>query len=118
MTKCGHSFCHSCILRCLEQSFRCPKCNCHLENSTLIPNFALEELVAKAKTRNGTGVAARAAKDLPEDLRRALVSGPMAAPGSGPCGVGLNEIDDMIRILVERREEMEAESFLTQVNQG
>jgi len=114
MTKCGHSFCHSCILRCLEQSFRCPKCNCHLENSTLIPNFALEELVAKAKTRNGTGVAARAAKDLPEDLRRALVSGPMAAPGSGPCGVGLNEIDDMIRILVERREEMEAESFLTQ----
>ena len=74
--------------------------------------------MAKAKTRNGTGVAARAAKDLPEDLRRALVSGPMAAPGSGPCGVGLNEIDDMIRILVERREEMEAESFLTQVNQG
>lgn len=46
-----------------------------------------------------------------------VVAGPMAAQGSGPCGVGLREIDDMINILVERREEMEAESFLAQVTE-
>ena len=100
MTKCGHSFCHACILRCLEQSPRCPKCNCHLDNSTLIPNFVLEELVAKAKTK-----AKKASKDLPQDLKRLLMASERG---------GLQEIDDMIRVLVDKRQEIESESFLTQ----
>ena len=126
MTKCGHSFCHSCILRSLEQSPRCPKCNFHLDTTnnpnspTLIPNFALEELVAKSKARREAGAAERATKNLPDDLQRALAArGPLmagaAAARHSAAGVGLREIDDMINILVGKREEMEAESFLAQV---
>ena len=48
MTKCGHSFCHECILKSMEQSPRCPKCNYQLETKeSLFPNFILDELVAK-----------------------------------------------------------------------
>ena len=48
MTKCGHSFCHECILKSMEQSPRCPKCNFQLESKeSLFPNFILDELVAK-----------------------------------------------------------------------
>ena len=48
MTKCGHSFCHECILKSMEQSPRCPKCNFQLEGKeSLFPNFILDELVAK-----------------------------------------------------------------------
>ena len=48
MTKCGHSFCHECILKSMEQSPRCPKCNFQLETKeALFPNFILDELVAK-----------------------------------------------------------------------
>ena len=48
MTKCGHSFCHECILKSMEQSPRCPKCNFQLDTKDcLFPNFILDELVAK-----------------------------------------------------------------------
>ena len=48
MTKCGHSFCHECILKSMEQSPRCPKCNFQLDGKeSLFPNFILDELVAK-----------------------------------------------------------------------
>ena len=48
MTKCGHSFCHECILKSMEQSPRCPKCNFQLDSKDcLFPNFILDELVAK-----------------------------------------------------------------------
>ena len=48
MTKCGHSFCHECILKSMEQSPRCPKCNFQLDvKESLFPNFILDELVAK-----------------------------------------------------------------------
>jgi len=40
MTKCGHSFCRSCIQEALERSRRCPKCNtpCSI-NKDVFPNF-------------------------------------------------------------------------------
>ena len=71
-----------------------------MDNSTLIPNFVLEELVAKAKTK-----AKKASKDLPQDLKRLLMASERG---------GLQEIDDMIRVLVDKRQEIESESFLTQ----
>ncbi|KAK2176254.1 hypothetical protein NP493_669g01040 [Ridgeia piscesae] len=52
MTKCGHSFCHKCIKRCLEQSNRCPKCNFVIEKKDdIFPNFLLNELILKHRQR-------------------------------------------------------------------
>ena len=40
VTKCGHSFCQSCIQTALEHTHRCPKCNtpCSI-NKDVFPNF-------------------------------------------------------------------------------
>ncbi|KAK3761497.1 hypothetical protein RRG08_040277, partial [Elysia crispata] len=53
MTKCGHSFCHSCIERSLERNNRCPRCGVPIENSSQIfPNFTLMELIRKHKAED------------------------------------------------------------------
>lgn len=41
VTKCGHSFCQTCITKALEHAHRCPKCNtpCNLTKD-VFPNFA------------------------------------------------------------------------------
>lgn len=40
VTKCGHSFCQTCIQTALEHTHRCPKCNtpCNI-NKDVFPNF-------------------------------------------------------------------------------
>ena len=117
MTKCGHSFCHQCIVRCLEQSPRCPKCNCHLDlsqASVLFPNFSLDELVAKAKQKKQDLKSrwSKACKTSPPKVTAELDQMLQAATSGN--SLGLREIDEMIRVLNGKREEMSAESFLTQ----
>ena len=53
ITRCGHTFCFECIIKCFDTSSRCPKCNFDLENrqSDIFPNFLLNELVAKHKIK-------------------------------------------------------------------
>ena len=117
MTKCGHSFCHQCIIRCLEQNPRCPKCNCHLDltqNSILFPNFALDELVAKSKQKKQDLKSqwSKSCKKSPPNFTNELEQViQMASSGSN---VDMRDIEDMIRVLTEKRDEMESESFLTQ----
>lgn len=53
MTKCGHSFCYQCIMNSLEESNRCPKCNCVVERKDQIfPNFLLNDVILKYKQGN------------------------------------------------------------------
>lgn len=53
MTTCGHSFCYQCIVNSLEESNRCPKCNCVIERKDQIfPNFILNDLILKYKQGN------------------------------------------------------------------
>jgi len=53
MTKCGHSFCYQCIVSSLEESNRCPKCNCIIERKDQIyPNFLLNDVILKYKQGN------------------------------------------------------------------
>jgi E3 ubiquitin-protein ligase RFWD2 len=53
MTRCGHTFCYECILKCFESNTRCPKCNFDLEGrkDDIFPNFLLNELVAKHRVK-------------------------------------------------------------------
>lgn len=52
ITRCGHTFCYSCISRALETFSRCPKCSTLINGPEhIFPNFLLNELVSKYKTR-------------------------------------------------------------------
>ena len=55
ITTCGHSFCHSCIIKSLEQAPKCPKCSCPLDHGgrhqPVIPNVTLNALIARQKRR-------------------------------------------------------------------
>eukprot|EP00118_Oscarella_pearsei_P012168 m.87171 g.87171 ORF g.87171 m.87171 type:complete len:122 (+) comp36533_c0_seq5:41-406(+) len=55
VTKCGHSFCHTCITRSLKECNRCPKCNLIVEKPDFIfPNFTLNELILKQKQKEAS----------------------------------------------------------------
>jgi E3 ubiquitin-protein ligase RFWD2 len=48
VTKCGHSFCQSCIQTALEHTHRCPQCNtpCSIQKD-VFPNFTRKLLVVR-----------------------------------------------------------------------
>lgn len=42
MTRCGHTFCHKCILKVLKNSFNCPmRCQMKIQEKDLFPNYAV-----------------------------------------------------------------------------
>ncbi|CAK1598099.1 unnamed protein product [Parnassius mnemosyne] len=50
VTRCGHSFCYSCIGESVELHRRCPKCGAALvSRDHIFPNFLLNELVARRR---------------------------------------------------------------------
>ena len=52
ITRCGHTFCFRCISKALEMNHRCPKCSFALAGiEHTFPNFLLNELIAKYKSR-------------------------------------------------------------------
>lgn len=113
MTKCGHSFCYECICRCLEQGPRCPKCNFHLDGKNdIFPNFVLNELVAKHKNiadqkrRHNNTVANLLSQPEASELKGILFD---TAPK-----LGLSDIEYIMNLLSERRNQLEVEAFLTQ----
>lgn len=104
MTKCGHSFCYKCILKNLERSTRCPKCNFTIENKDQIfPNFSLNELILKHKQRldekkiklekqNGYGKS-----ELQEFLAQESDS------------LELCDVNLMLKVLVQKKQQLEAD---------
>ncbi len=50
VTKCGHSFCLSCIQTALDHTHRCPKCNtpCSFVKD-IFPNFTLNQIIERFK---------------------------------------------------------------------
>jgi len=50
VTVCGHSFCHSCIVKSFEVSNKCPKCNLPFDSrQSIFPNVTLNTLIAKKR---------------------------------------------------------------------
>nr|XP_026496052.1 E3 ubiquitin-protein ligase COP1-like [Vanessa tameamea] len=107
VTRCGHSFCYTCIAKSVELHRRCPKCGAALAGRDhYFPNFLLNELVARRRLRT----------------RPQVVSGPVAtSPGpdaerlrallaSEARHLALPDVEGMLDVLTRRKRLLEAES--------
>jgi len=109
MTKCGHTFCHTCLQKTIENTPRCPKCSFTIESITdTFPNFLLNELVSnykqslEIKLKPPPGQTNEEMDKMRDFLRKN--SDTMTLP----------ELDLMISILSTKRGQLEAQSFLSQ----
>ena len=107
MTRCGHTFCHGCIVKSLSQSARCPKCNYHMEKplESIFPNFAVDELVSRYSSRR-KAVKEHLQKPQFDQLKMSLLESSSL--------MSVADVDYLLRFLAQRKEEIESESFLTQ----
>lgn len=114
MTKCGHTFCYDCIIRSIESSKRCPKCNMGITNEEMIfPNYLLNDLVKKHKLRiNGLealGISRDSSGEFPgpADGLRDFVA-------SESHNLTLPDVNVMLEVLTQRKQLLEAESCAAQ----
>ncbi|KAK5650429.1 hypothetical protein RI129_001458 [Pyrocoelia pectoralis] len=114
MTKCGHTFCYDCIIRAIETSKRCPKCNTPITGEDMIfPNYLLNDLVKKHKLRVNGLEALGMSRDS---------SGEFPGPADGlrdfvateSQNLTLPDVNVMLEVLTQRKQLLEAESCAAQ----
>ncbi|CAB4064997.1 RFWD2 [Lepeophtheirus salmonis] len=90
MTRCGHSFCYSCLNKSLKIKPRCPKCSFDLHpDKDIYPNFTLNQIISKLQKDNDT-------------------------PQIPTSNLSMSDINRLLGTLHRRKKELEKESFLTQ----
>lgn len=98
ITRCGHTFCFSCISKCIELQIKCPKCSASLPDmNSVFPNFLLNDLVQKQKIKS--------AQD--SDGLRDFVA-------SESQNLSLPDVNLMLEVLNQRKHLLEAESSVAQ----
>lgn len=109
ITKCGHSFCYSCISRALESKQSCPKCGNILNGGVrdVFPNLALDKLVNKFKLLNPS-------RKLENNCKLGLVAGLRGFVTAESKKMTLPDVDAMLELLTRRKRKLEAESALAQ----
>lgn len=104
ITKCGHSFCFKCILKSLEQSNRCPKCNFTLESKEQIfPNFLLNELILKHRQQMDEK------KLRMEKMNGHHVSELQEFLSQESDNLELADVNFMLEVLVQKKQQLEAD---------
>lgn len=120
ITRCGHTFCYRCITKALVNMGRCPKCNFGLDKQDIFPNFLLNELVSKYKTRiKGIGELGCVHGDA---RRRGSGSESSIPPCDGlrdfvaaeSANLTLPDVNVMLEVLTQRKVLLEAESCAAQ----
>jgi len=110
MTKCGHTFCYTCIQKTIEQTPRCPKCSFAIDSlGEVFPNFLLNELVSAYKQSLDSKLkAATSGSSNPQlgQIREFL--------RKNSDTMSLPELELMISILSTKKDQLEAHSFLSQ----
>ncbi|XP_025419361.1 E3 ubiquitin-protein ligase COP1-like isoform X1 [Sipha flava] len=109
ITKCGHSFCYSCVCRALEAKSACPKCGNMLSGGIrdVFPNLALDKLVSKYKLLNP-------GRKLETSSKLGVVSGLRGFVTAESKKLTLSDVDAMLELLTRRKRKLEAESALAQ----
>lgn len=108
ITKCGHSFCYSCISRAIEAKSSCPKCGNLLSGGIrdIFPNLALEKLVNNYKLLNG--------RKLENSSKLGMVHSLRGFVTAESKKLSLPDVDAMLELLTRRKRKLEAESALAQ----
>lgn len=109
ITKCGHSFCYSCVSRALELKTSCPKCGNNLSGGIrdIFPNLALDKLVNKYKLLNPS-------RKLENSSKLGIVAGLRGFVTAESKKLTLSDVDAMLELLTRRKRKLEAESALAQ----
>uniref|UniRef100_A0A1B6JH28 RING-type domain-containing protein n=1 Tax=Homalodisca liturata TaxID=320908 RepID=A0A1B6JH28_9HEMI len=112
ITRCGHTFCHECISKSLENSGRCPKCSFALSGQDhIIPNFILNELVSKYKIRmKSVGELGQAGDSDPRNSDGVLRD----FVASESSNLTLPDVNVILEVLNQRKHLLEAESCAAQ----
>ncbi|XP_028049550.1 E3 ubiquitin-protein ligase COP1 isoform X1 [Monomorium pharaonis] len=123
ITRCGHTFCHHCIVKCLEIKDRCPKCSFTLSEQDIFPNFLLDELVSKYKTRS-KGLAQlgsyadnsrhRGAAGSNDSSVPAATDGLRSIVAAESANLTLPDVNVMLEVLTQRKHLLEAETCTAQ----
>lgn len=118
ITRCGHTFCFRCISKALEGNHRCPKCSFALAGiEHTFPNFLLNELIAKYRSRLNAAEELGLTLDYPFDRGAALQSnsdGLKDFIASESQNLTLPDVNVMLEVLQQRKQRLEAESCATQ----
>ncbi|XP_065210971.1 E3 ubiquitin-protein ligase COP1-like isoform X1 [Planococcus citri] len=118
ITRCGHTFCFRCISKALEVNHRCPKCSFALAGiEHTFPNFLLNELIAKYKSRLKAAEELGLTLDYPFDRGSSSQSnsdGLKDFVASESQNLSLPDVNVMLEVLQQRKQRLEAESCATQ----
>lgn len=109
ITKCGHSFCYSCISKALETKLFCPKCGNILSGGIrdVFPNLALDKLVNKYKLLNP-------GSKFESSNKIGLINGLHRFVTAESKKLTLSDVDTMLELLNRHKRKLEAESALAQ----
>ncbi|KAK0085322.1 hypothetical protein PV325_005432 [Microctonus aethiopoides] len=125
ITRCGHTFCYRCILKTLETIGRCPKCSCTLGQPDIFPNFLLNELISKYKTRikGISELGCTQSSGSEGKLRGSVIGADIVPPlcdglrdfvAAESANLTLPDVNVMLEVLTQRKHLLEAESCAAQ----
>ncbi|CAO1352735.1 unnamed protein product [Diamesa hyperborea] len=114
ITKCGHTYCHKCIIKSIDVQKKCPKCNSNLSSTDQIfPNFLLNELIKKhqnsedEKKKLFPSSAQSIEEDDPSDTLKTFLA-------TESKKLSLPDVTIMLEVLTQRKTLLEAESITAQ----
>ncbi|XP_062561026.1 E3 ubiquitin-protein ligase COP1-like isoform X1 [Armigeres subalbatus] len=108
ITKCGHTFCYNCIVKSIEMTKKCPKCNFTLpSHESIVPNYLLNDLITKFKLKGKRNDSSNTQSgDSADTLKNFLASESKK--------LSLSDVNVMLEILNQRKILLEAESCAAQ----
>ncbi|XP_017778851.1 PREDICTED: E3 ubiquitin-protein ligase RFWD2-like isoform X1 [Nicrophorus vespilloides] len=109
ISKCGHSFCYTCIIQSIDINKCCPKCKSNLIKDEVFPNFALNDLIKKYKLRENCleSLGTNNSADYSNDRLREFFA-------SESANLTLPDVNVMLDVLTQRKQLLEAESCAAQ----
>lgn len=119
ITRCGHTFCYSCIVKSLETRDRCPKCSFTLTQQDIFPNFLLHELISKYKMR-AKGLAQLGSYTADGKHKSAGIDSSPVCDGlrnivaAESINLTLPDVNVMLDVLTQRKHLLEAETCTAQ----